>query len=48
MNTQPLKVVTFNFLPIAYDLVTQWIHDNGHQHLLAVTTPGPKSRPTPA
>ena len=48
MNTEPLKVVTFNFLPIAYDLVTQWIHDQGHQHLLAVTTPGPKSRPTPA
>lgn len=47
MSKEPLKIVTFNFLPAAYDLVTQWIHDNGHEHILAVTTPGPKSRPTP-
>jgi methionyl-tRNA formyltransferase len=48
MATSPLRIVTFNFLPIAYDLVVQWIHENGHNHILAVTTPGPKSRPTPA
>ena len=47
MTKSPLRIVTFNFLPAAYDLVVQWIHDNGHHHLLAVTTPGPKSRPTP-
>lgn len=47
MAPPPLKIVTFNVLPAAYDLVVQWIHNNGHQHLLAVTTPGPKSRPTP-
>lgn len=48
MTTDPLRIVTFNFLPVAYDLLTGWIHEAGHRHLLAVTTPGPMSRPTPA
>ncbi|MEZ4659515.1 MAG: formyltransferase family protein [Caldilineaceae bacterium] len=48
MTTKPLRIVTFNFLPIAYDLLTNWIHATGNQHVLAVTTPGPKSRPTPS
>lgn len=43
-----LKVVTFNYLPSAYQFVTDWITENGHEHALAVTTPGPKSRPTPS
>lgn len=46
--TRPLRVVTFNFLPIGFRLLTEWIHKMGHHHVLAVTTPGPKSRPTPA
>lgn len=47
MSTNPLRIVTFNFLPIAFNLVSQWIQRNGHKHVLAVTTPGPLSRPTP-
>jgi len=43
-----LKVVTFNQQLIAYELVTKWIQDNGHYHVLAVTSPGPKSRPSPS
>ncbi len=48
MNPTKLRVITFNYLPIAYRLATEWIHENGHQHILAITTPGPTSRPTPA
>lgn len=48
MSNTPLKIVTFNFLPMAYDLVTGWIRQNGHKHVLAVTTPGPTTRPTPS
>jgi len=47
MPDQPLRIVTFNILPIAYQLLTRWIHENGHKHILAVTTPGPTTRPTP-
>ena len=47
MSNEPLRIVTFNFLPVAFNLVSQWIQSNGHKHLLAVTTPGPLSRPTP-
>ena len=48
MSDAPLRIVTFNFLPLAYDLVTGWIRQNGHKHILAVTTPGPTTRPTPS
>lgn len=47
MSKEPLRIITFNFLPFAYDLLTKWIHDNNHKHVLAVTTPGPTTRPTP-
>ena len=43
-----LRVVTFNYLPVPYRLVTDWIKTNGHEHVLAVTTPGPLSKPTPS
>jgi methionyl-tRNA formyltransferase len=46
-SAAPLRIITFNFLPLAYDFVVEWIHDNGHKHVLAVTTPGPTVRPTP-
>lgn len=47
-NNKKLRVVTFNYLPSAYKFVTQWIHENGHEHVLAVTSPGIKTRATPA
>jgi len=35
-------------MPFAYNLLTKWIHDTGNKHVLAVTTPGPTTRPTPS
>ena len=46
MPEKPLRIVTFNILPIAYQVLTRWINENGHKHILAVTTPGPTTRPT--
>lgn len=43
-----LRVVTLNYLPSAYKFVTDWINENGHEHVLAVTSPGIKTRATPA
>jgi len=43
-----LRVVTLNYLPSAYKMATEWIHENGHEHVLAVTSPGIKTRATPA
>lgn len=43
-----LRIVTFNFANIGYQVLTGWIAKHGHNHVLAVTTPGPKSRPTPS
>lgn len=40
----PLRVVTFNVLPLAYQLVSQWAAQGGHQLVLVVTSPGPTSR----
>ncbi len=48
MSQDGLRIVTFNFLPPAFTLVSDWIRQNNHQHVLTVTTPGPKSRPTPS
>ena len=48
MSQESLRVVTFNFMPFAYNLLTKWIHDTGNKHILAVTTPGPTTRPTPS
>jgi methionyl-tRNA formyltransferase len=47
-NRQKLRVVTFNYLPSAYKFVTEWIEENGHEHILAVTSPGIKTRATPS
>ncbi len=44
----PLRVVTFNVLPLAYGVVSQWAAQAGHQIVLVVTTPGPASRRTPS
>ncbi|MEZ4863284.1 MAG: formyltransferase family protein [Caldilineaceae bacterium] len=43
----PLRVVTFNVLPIAFQLVQQWAEQTGNKIVLAVTTPGPSTRRTP-
>lgn len=42
-----LRVATFNYLPSAYKFVTEWIQENGHEHVLAVVSPGIKTRATP-
>jgi len=44
----PLRVVTFNVLPVAYTVTSQWAAQGGHRIELVVTTPGPKSRRTPS
>lgn len=48
MPQKSLRIVTFNFNPIAYQTVRNWIQQAGHKHILAVTTPGPETRPTPS
>ncbi|MEM7536450.1 MAG: formyltransferase family protein [Chloroflexota bacterium] len=48
MENKPLRIVTFNFLPVAFQLVHRWIEAHNHKLVLAVTTPGPKLRPTPS
>ncbi len=45
---KPLRIVTFNYNPWAFEHVRAWIVKNNHKQVLAVTTPGPKSRPTPS
>lgn len=47
-SSKKLRVVTLNYLPSAYQFVTDWIADNGHEHILAVTSPGIKTRATPS
>ena len=47
-QAKALRIITFNFIPHAYNLVTACIKDAGHKHVLTITTPGPKSRPTPS
>lgn len=48
MPSHSLRVVTFNFHPAGYKVIRDWILASNHKHILAVTTPGPKSRPTPS
>lgn len=43
-----LRVVTLNYLPSAYIFLSDWIRENGHEHVLAVTSPGIKTRATPS
>lgn len=40
--TRPLRIVSFNVLPGAYELVRVWAERNGHELILVVTTPGPE------
>lgn len=47
MSNKSLRIVTFNYNAFAFTRTRDWILNNNHKHLLAVTTAGPKSRPTP-
>jgi methionyl-tRNA formyltransferase len=47
-KSKKLRVVTLNYLPSAYKLCTEWIAENGHEHILGVVSPGIKTRATPA
>ena len=40
-TSTPLRVVTFNVLPLAYALVNRWAQETGNKLVLLVTTPGP-------
>ncbi len=39
-----MRIVTFNVFPPAYDVVSSWAAESGHELALVVTTPGPSSR----
>src|SRR5947209_12887830 len=43
-----LRIVTFNVLPIAYQMIAQWATQTNNKLLLVVTTPGPSTRRTPS
>ena len=40
----PLRIVTFNNLPVAFQLVHRWAAQAGHKVVMTVTSPGPKTR----
>ena len=40
----PLRIASFNNLPFAFELVRGWAAEYGHEIVIVVTTPGPKSR----
>lgn len=44
VRERPLRVVTFNILPFAHRVVADWAMRHGHDLVLLVTTPGPRSR----
>lgn len=43
---KPLRIISFNNLLPAYQLVANWVQRHGHRLLLVVTTPGPTTRRT--
>ena len=48
MTVSGLRIVTFNVLPPAYQLVTRWTAQTQSKIALVVTTPGPSTRRTPS
>lgn len=42
--SNPLRIVTFNNLPVAFQIVHGWAAQAGHKIVLTVTSPGPKTR----
>ena len=43
-HNHPLRIITFNIMPFAYQVVAEWARRHGHKLTLLVTTPGPASR----
>jgi methionyl-tRNA formyltransferase len=43
---QPLRIVTFNNLPVAFRAMQGWAAQAGHKVVMTVTSPGPKTRRT--
>ena len=39
-----LKIVSFNVVPLAYQLIRGWAQENGHRLVLVVTSPGPRTQ----
>jgi methionyl-tRNA formyltransferase len=46
-NTAGLRIVAYTVRPQAHQVITDWCDRGGHKLLLLITTPGPKSRPSP-
>ncbi len=46
-SQQPLRIVTFNNLPVAFRAMQGWAIQAGHKVVMTVTSPGPKARRTP-
>lgn len=46
-NKKPLRIVTFNYMPLFYEMLADYIFRTKNQHVLAITTPGTKVRATP-
>ena len=44
LERMPLRIVSFNNIPAAFDMVRQWAEQAGHNIVLVVTSPGPKTR----
>lgn len=47
-NPSRLRIVAFNVLPLAYQLIARWAQGQGHTLALVVTTPGPPTYRTPS
>ncbi|SJM90810.1 methionyl-tRNA formyltransferase [Crenothrix polyspora] len=45
---KPLRIVTFNYIPMFYEFLADYIFQTHNQHVLAITTPGSKLRATPS
>jgi methionyl-tRNA formyltransferase len=48
MPVSGLRVVSFNVLPFAYQMIAAWAKQTGNKLVLVVTTPGPSTRRTPS
>jgi methionyl-tRNA formyltransferase len=40
----PLRIISFNNRPGAFEIACRWVEANGHELVLVVTSPGPKTR----
>jgi methionyl-tRNA formyltransferase len=44
LPTMSLRIISFNNRPGAFDIACRWVEANGHELVLVVTSPGPKTR----